>query len=220
MLEPGPGGEPQHSGGVWDPRPSGDPRKHRSLRARSRDARGAAILVGVAILAGVAFTPLLAPTRAIISVTARGETGGAELIARLPATATVTVSYVHSIDGLPVEEELAVREGEFVVERTRLRQFGAGMGHQAREGSGHAEGPWWVLEGLERPIGPELTIRAGKPNIDHRLWAGERELLLSRCWPRRAITLEIQQISLLDMARGELRAQYDPRTQGCAAEEE
>lgn len=197
-----------------------EPRGCRSLRARLRGAPGAAILIAIAILIGPALTPLLAPTRAIVDVTARGDAGGTERIARLPATAPITVSYVHSIDGLPIEEELVVRDDEFVVERTRLRQFGAGMGQQAGEGSGHAEGPWWVLEGLDRPIGGTLTIRAGEPRIDHRLWAGERELLLSRCWPRQAITLEIRQISLLQAAWGELRAPHDPRTEECAVEEE
>lgn len=109
-------------------------------------------------------------------------THGGDVLAELPED-HFTVSYVHSIDGLPIEEDLRTQDGRLVVERTRLVQFGAGMGQIAGEGRGYAEGRWWVVDDLDRDIGDELLLRVGVPRIDHRLRAGEHELALSSCLP-------------------------------------
>lgn len=114
-------------------------------------------------------------------------------------TEAFTLSYIHSIDGLPIEEDLRVTEGELVVERTRLKQFGAGMGHIAGEGQGHADGDWWVVDDLERDIGSQMHLRAGATRIDHRMTSAEHELRLSACLPGERITISAARVSALTL---------------------
>lgn len=115
-------------------------------------------------------------------------------------TETVTISYVHSIDGLPIEEDLRASDEELIVERTRLRQFGAGMGHIEGEGKGHSQGKWWVVDDMERRIGPDLHLRVGAPTVDHRLRSGDVELALSQCLAGERVTLTAERVSTLTMA--------------------
>lgn len=114
-------------------------------------------------------------------------------------TDTLTISYVHSIDGLPIEEDLRVADDEFIVERTRLRQFGAGMGHIQGEGEGHREGKWWVIDNMERHIGPQLHLRVGAPRVDHRVQAGDAELALSGCLAGERVTFTTERVSALTL---------------------
>lgn len=110
-----------------------------------------------------------------------------------------TVAYVHSIDGLPIEENIEVREGRLVVDSTRLRQFGAGMGHVPGEGSGRAEGDWWVIEGMDREIGSVLALRVGAASVDHRVRTPDTEVQLSPCLSSRRVTVEPVHISTLHL---------------------
>lgn len=114
-------------------------------------------------------------------------------------TEAFTLSYIHSIDGLPIEEDLRVTEGELVVERTRLKQFGAGMGHIDGEGQGRADGDWWVVDDLERDIGSQMHLRAGATRIDHRITSAEHELRLSVCLPGERITISAARVSTLTL---------------------
>lgn len=152
--------------------------------------------VGLLAAAGAALTALglLLPVWPAVTVSAHGST-----TAVLQENA-FTISYIHSIDGLPIEEDLRRSEGELVVERTRLRQFGAGMGHIEGQGQGRSEGEWWVLDDLQRQIGPQMHLRAGAPAIDHRLRAGETELRLSRCLSGERITISAERVSALTYA--------------------
>lgn len=110
-----------------------------------------------------------------------------------------TVAYVHSIDGLPIEENIEVREGRLVVDSTRLRQFGAGMGHVTGEGSGRAEGDWWVIEGMDRDIGSVLALRVGAAAVDHRVRTPDAEVRLSPCLSSRRVTVEPVRLSTLHL---------------------
>lgn len=114
-------------------------------------------------------------------------------------TDTLSISYVHSIDGLPIEEDLRVSDDELIVERTRLRQFGAGMGHIQGEGEGHREGRWWVIDNMERHIGPQLHVRVGAPGVDHRVQAGDVELALSACLAGERVTFTAERVSTLTL---------------------
>lgn len=114
----------------------------------------------------------------------------------------LTISYVHSIDRLPIEEDLSVREGELVVERTRLRQFGAGMGQIEGEGRGYADGPWWVVDDLDRGIGPELLLRVGALRVDHRLHGAGTEVPLSHCLPGERVSITPTRVSTAYLLRG------------------
>lgn len=113
-----------------------------------------------------------------------------------------TVSYVHSIDHLPIEENLEVRDGELVADSTRLRQFGAGMGQIPGQGTGRADGEWWVIEDMNRHVGPELAIRVGTASVDHRLRTPDAEVRLSPCLTSRRVAVEPARISTLVLLVG------------------
>jgi hypothetical protein len=126
-----------------------------------------------------------------------------------------TLSYVHSIDRLPIEENLRVRDGELVVDSTRLRQFGAGMGHIPGEGTGRADGEWWVIEDMNRPIGPEVAIRVGAAAVDHRLRTPDAEVRLSPCLTSRRVVVEPVRISTLRLLlAGDPQPHCDERSPG------
>ncbi|MBR8740939.1 DUF1850 domain-containing protein [Nocardiopsis sp. MG754419] len=110
-----------------------------------------------------------------------------------------TLSYVHSIDHLPIEEYIEVRDGTFVVDSTRLRQFGAGMGHRPGEGTGRADGEWWVIEDMNRDIGSEVAIRVGAPSIDHRVSTPDAEVRLSECLTARRVLIEPARATTLQL---------------------
>lgn len=137
------------------------------------------------VLAGAALLPVWPALRV---------THDEQVLMTLP-TDRLTVSYVHSIDRLPIEEDLTIQEGEFVVERTRLRQFGAGMGQVEGEGRGYADGSWWVVDDLDRSIGPELHLRVGATRIDHRLRAAGVEVPLSDCLPGERVSITPTRVS-------------------------
>jgi hypothetical protein len=125
-----------------------------------------------------------------------------------------TLSYIHSIDHLPIEENLEVRDGELVADSTRLRQFGAGMGHIPGEGTGRADGEWWVIEDMNRPIGPEVVIRVGTAAVDHRLRTPDAEVRLSPCLTSRRVVVEPARISTLRLlSAGDPQPDCDERSQ-------
>lgn len=128
----------------------------------------------------------------------------------LDGTGEFTLAYVHSIDRLPIEENLRVREGGLVVDSTRLRQFGAGMGHIPGEGTGRADGEWWVLEGMDRDIGPDLVVRVGAEAVDHRIRYPAGEIRLSPCWAAQRVIVEPVRISTARLLAGR------PPQGGCA----
>lgn len=110
-----------------------------------------------------------------------------------------TIAYVHSIDRLPIEENIKVRDGGLVVDSTRLRQFGAGMGHVPGEGTGRADGDWWVIEDMNRDIGPEVALRVGAPSVDHRVRTPDAEVRLSPCLASRRVVVEPVRITTLHL---------------------
>ncbi|MEU3019379.1 DUF1850 domain-containing protein [Nocardiopsis sp. NPDC007018] len=113
-----------------------------------------------------------------------------------------TVSYVHSIDHLPIEENIEVRDGVLVADSTRLRQFGAGMGHIPGEGTGRADGEWWVIEDMNRTLGPQLAIRVGRASVDHRLRTPDTEVRLSPCLTARRVVVEPVRVPTLVLLFG------------------
>lgn len=149
---------------------------------------GLAVLLGAVVL-------VVAPLRSVVEVsTADGVAG------HLPGgPEPIRLSYVHSIDRLPIQEEMTVDDGEFVVTSTRVRQFGAGMGYTGEGGRGHAEGDWWVVDDLDRPIGPELLIRVGPDGIDHQLQVADRTVDLTSCWPGERVRLEPTRTSMMQI---------------------
>ncbi|WP_446724975.1 DUF1850 domain-containing protein [Nocardiopsis sp. N85] len=157
-----------------------------------RDVRTAALLTVALALLGA----LVWPVHPALRVADEGA-----VIGHLPLAEgeVFTVSYVHSIDRLPIEEDLVVRDGHLVVDATRIRQFGAGMGQIPGEGNGRAEGPWWVVEDMGRDIGPVLALRVGAPAIDHRIRTPDAEVRLSPCLAAHRVTVEPVRLSTLHL---------------------
>lgn len=166
-------------------------------RKRRRPRRGV-LLTWAAIVAASLLVAAMVPVWPVLRLQSEGEV----LTDLRLHEDRLVISYVHSIDKLPIEEYLQVRDGRLVVESTRIRQFGAGMGHRQGEGSGHADGQWWVLTDLDRDIGTDLHLRVGPESIDHRVRTGDRELALSSCVPRQRVTMTPDSISTLQLLWG------------------
>ncbi|WP_051415479.1 DUF1850 domain-containing protein [Nocardiopsis sp. CNT312] len=139
---------------------------------------------------------------------ALGLTDDGEPLGTLPLAEgeVFTISYVHSIDGLPIEENLAVREGRLVAESTRSVQYGAGMGQIPGEGHGYAEGRWWVVEAMDRDVGGEVVLRPGSAAVDHRLRTPGAEVRLSPCLTSHRVVIRPVRVSTLRLLFGQ-----DPR---------
>lgn len=177
------------------------PTEHRSVDAvNARCPRSAVLhsaafwIAGVLFVAGVAAT--LVPLWPALRLSVDGDRLG-----HLPLAEgePFTLSYVHSIDRLPIEENIEVRDGTLVVDSTRLRQFGAGMGHRPGEGTGRADGEWWVIEDMDRDIGSEVAIRVGAPSIDHRLRTPDAQVRLSPCLATRRVVVEPVRVTTLQL---------------------
>lgn len=154
------------------------------------------LALGLAALAASLIAALALPLWPALHVTHDGQT-----VATLRGE-ELTISYVHSIDRLPIEEDLRVQDGDFVVERTRLRQFGAGMGQIEGEGHGYADGSWWVVDDLERSIGAELLVRVGRPQVDHRIAVGDTEVVLSGCLAGERVAITPHRLSTAALLLG------------------
>ncbi|GAB2522514.1 DUF1850 domain-containing protein [Nocardiopsis aegyptia] len=139
------------------------------------------------VLAAAALGALLLPVWPVLRVSDEGST-----IGYLPLSEgeRFTITYMHSIDHLPIEEDLVLRDGRLVAETTRIRQFGAGMGQIPGEGTGYADGEWWVIDDMGRDVGTELALRVGSPTVDHRLLADGTEVRLSPCLAAHRVTLD------------------------------
>lgn len=168
------------------------------------------------VLASLLLTGLLAallPVWPVLRVS-HGEEVVADL--RLPE-GRFTLGYVHSIDRLPVEEDLQVSQGRLVVQTTRVRQFGAGMGQIAGEGRGYADPPWWVVTDMGRDIGTEVHLRVGAPGVDHRLQVpgteGEAhaiQIQLTRCWAGERLSITPATVSTWRLLTGPTGAEQIP----------
>jgi hypothetical protein len=102
-----------------------------------------------------------------------------------------------------------IEEDQIVQDSARLISFGAGMGHIAGQGTGHAGGKWaaggrwWEIRDLDRPIG-ELVIRVGRDSVNHRLRYPDGELALSECWPLERVTVRATKVATMTRLLGPL----------------
>ncbi|BAS25888.1 DUF1850 domain-containing protein [Limnochorda pilosa] len=101
----------------------------------------------------------------------------------------VGLRFIHSVDGLPVEDWYEVRPDGLMEVESRLLSFGTGMGQIPGQGHAVEDGPWLRVTGLERPIGV-LRLRVGPSEVDHTLLYRGGEIPLSARWAGEALTLE------------------------------
>lgn len=136
--------------------------------------------------------------------------GGLVGVVALPAGERLGLRFVHSVDGLPVEDRYAVVGGRLVQRETRLLSFGAGMGHVHGEGTGRADGRWWQVEGMARDVGT-LAVRVGPADVDHRLRYRGRDVPLSACYAGERLTLRAARLpTLVRAAAGLLAPRCEP----------
>jgi hypothetical protein len=146
-------------------------------------------LVGGAVTA----TALLWPVWTALTV----EVGGARAaLVPLEENERFGITFMHSVDDLPVQDWYVVRDGTIVQESTRMRQYGAGMGNHPGDGDGRAVEGWWEVASMNRPIG-DLVLRVGAAPVDHRLRHPDGEVPLSRCWPRERVEVRVDEVSTL-----------------------
>lgn len=107
--------------------------------------------------------------------------------------------FVHSVDGLPVEDDYTVwpvgpGQALLVQAETRLLSFGAGMGAIPGEGRAVEEGTWLRITAMGRSIGPALVLRVGSVSVDHRLLYRGCSLPLSERWAAWRVRLEARSL--------------------------
>lgn len=148
-----------------------------------------------ATITAALFVALVWPVWPAIAVEVDGHPNAGGSLA-LDSDEQFAITFIHSLDLLPVQDWYVVREGEIVQDSARLISFGAGMGHIHGQGTGHADGRWWEIRDLDRPIG-DLVLRVGRSSVDHRLRYPGGELALSACWPRERVTIRASKMSTL-----------------------
>lgn len=154
-------------------------------------------IVAVSVVLAALWWPLW-PAIAI-DVDGQPDAGGSLALA---ADEQFGITFVHSVDDLPVQDWYVIEEGQIVQDSARLISFGAGMGHIAGQGTGHvggkwgAGGRWWEIRDLDRPIG-ELVIRVGRDSVNHRLRYPDGELALSECWPLERVTVRATKVATM-----------------------
>lgn len=73
----------------------------------------------------------------------------------------ITIEFTHSVQKTPVIEELAYKDGEFVLLRTRYKSLGVGLPFDAGDGNFRREGDWFIMDDMNRHF-KNLELRTGK----------------------------------------------------------
>ena len=73
----------------------------------------------------------------------------------------VTINFMHSVQKTPVIEELELRNGEFVLLRTKYKSQGVGLPFDASDGKFYRDGEWFIMDNMNRHF-KSLELRTGK----------------------------------------------------------
>ena len=73
----------------------------------------------------------------------------------------VTINFMHSVQKTPVIEELELRNGEFVLLRTKYKSQGVGLPFDASDGKFYRDGAWFIMDNMNRHF-KKLELRTGK----------------------------------------------------------
>ena len=73
----------------------------------------------------------------------------------------VTINFMHSVQKTPVIEELELRNGEFVLLRTKYKSQGVGLPFDSSDGNFHRDGEWFIMDNMNRHF-KNLELRTGK----------------------------------------------------------
>ena len=72
----------------------------------------------------------------------------------------ITIKFIHSVQKTPVIEELELKNGEFVLVRTKYQSQGVGLPFDAADGTFHRDNDWFIFD-MNRKF-PLLELRTGK----------------------------------------------------------
>jgi len=72
----------------------------------------------------------------------------------------LTIKFIHSVQKTPVIEELEVKNGEFVLIRTKYKSQGVGLPFDAADGNFYRDGNWFIFD-MNRHF-KNLELRTGK----------------------------------------------------------
>ena len=72
----------------------------------------------------------------------------------------LTIKFIHSVQKTPVIEELELKNGEFVLVRTKYQSQGVGLPFDAADGTFHRDNDWFIFD-MNRKF-PLLELRTGK----------------------------------------------------------
>jgi hypothetical protein len=116
-------------------------------------------------------------------------------IARLsvPEGAGWCVYWHHSVRGFEVADCYENRMGRMVLVRAHLPDFAAGLDHIPGRGRQLDDGQGgYVIDGIDEPVPDNAYIlRAGGPQVNHRLRAAGREVSLSAAAPRARVRIAL-----------------------------
>lgn len=93
----------------------------------------------------------------------------------------VTINFTHSVQKTPVIEELELRNGEFVLIRTKYKSFGVGLPFDASDGKFYRDGEWFIMDNMNRHF-KNLELRTGK-GTQLKITVNGREFDLYRKFP-------------------------------------
>jgi len=113
-----------------------------------------------------------------------------------------TISFIHSVNRRPVYDTLRVESDHLVIVRSRYDSFGAGMPDSSTdEGTFAVAKDGWLEWTVNRPV-PDVTIRVGW-TAEHMLHIRDRKIRLAElAEPGSAITMRVQNISIIDFLKG------------------
>ena len=72
----------------------------------------------------------------------------------------ITIKFIHSVQKTPVIEELELKNGEFVLVRTKYKSQGVGLPFDAADGTFHRDNDWFIFD-MNRKF-HDLELRTGK----------------------------------------------------------
>ncbi len=102
-----------------------------------------------------------------------------------------TIRYIHSVDLSPVFETFRVdREKGIILEETRFRMFGAGMGHWEGRGDIVQDGKWIKIVRMNQPLG-SFILRIGSKGVDHTIITADRTVNLSNIAAGRRVEISV-----------------------------
>ena len=72
----------------------------------------------------------------------------------------ITIKFVHSVQKTPVIEELVLKNGEFLLTRTKYQSQGVGLPFDISDGTFYRDNDWFIFD-MNRKF-PLLELRTGK----------------------------------------------------------